>query len=86
MHNTEAVAPVRGWWTSFAGPISSLVLTVTLLVVAFGLDKGSEAQRDAALMVGTVALYVLAPLSVIWLIAVVWARFGRNRPGIGDAG
>ncbi len=90
MHGPEtgAGAPVKSWWTSFTGPIVSLVLTGTLLAVAFGLDLGSESQRDAALLVGTVALYVLAPLSLIWLIATIWARLARNRAGsrIGDVG
>lgn len=76
------------WWLSWTGPIVSLVVSGLLLGLAFGLDLGTEAQRDAALLVGTVTLYVLAPLSIIWLIAVVWTRVSHNRAGshLGDVG
>lgn len=85
--DTAAGAPVKSWWTSFTGPVLSLIVTGTLLVVAFGLDLGSESQRDAALLVGTVALYVLAPLSVIWLIAALWGRAARRtRSRVGNMG
>lgn len=65
-------------WTSLTGPVVSLVVSAVLLIVAFGLDLGSEAQRDAALLVGTITLYVLAPLSAIWLIAALWSRAARR--------
>ena len=65
-------------WASLTGPMVSLVVSAVLLVLAYGLDLGSETQRDAALLVGTVTLYVLAPLSVIWLIAALWSRAARR--------
>ncbi len=80
--NGEGAAVRSGqWWMSLTGPVTSLVISALLLVGAFGLDLGTEAQRDAALLVGTVTLYVLAPLSIIWLIAAVWARYTRGRAG-----
>ncbi len=76
------------WWSSLTGPVVALIVSGLLLGLAFGLDLGTEAQRDAALLVGTVTLYVITPLSVIWTIAVLWARFSRNRAGsgVGNAG
>lgn len=84
---SEMSATRESRWTSLTGPIVSLVVSAVLLVVAFGLDLGSETQRDAALLVGTVTLYVLAPLSVIWLIAALWSRaVRRSRSRVGDVG
>jgi hypothetical protein len=48
-----------------------------LYLVAALLDRGGERARDWALLVGVPTLYVLLPLSVLWLI--VAAVRGRRR-------
>jgi hypothetical protein len=57
--------------TSLRGPIAALVLSLVVLLVALVLDRGSAQSRDAALLVGSPALYALIPASVVWLV-VVW--------------
>jgi hypothetical protein len=51
---------------------------VLLLVLAFALDTGGERARDAALIVGAPTLYVLLPLSVLWLLVAVLRRATRR--------
>jgi hypothetical protein len=47
--------------------------------VASLLDQGSAGQRDVALLIGTIALYGLLPLMVIWLTFVAAIRMRRRR-------
>ncbi|MHA6791955.1 hypothetical protein ACVGVM_00295 [Pseudonocardia bannensis] len=67
-------------------PLSALPAVGVLIAVSFGLDSGSPAARDAALLLRAPALWVLLPLVVIWLL-VTLVRYltGRGRaPGPGE--
>jgi len=70
---------------SFRWPLIALAVGVLLLLVAMILDRGGAQSRDAALLVGVAALYVVLPLAVLWLIVVAILRArsgsGRRRPG-----
>jgi hypothetical protein len=70
---------------SFRRPLIALAVGVLMLIVALLLDRGGEGSRDMALLIGTAALYVVLPASVLWLIAVaivrVSSRSGRGKPG-----
>jgi len=70
---------------SFRGPLVMLAVGILMLLVGFVLDRGGEQSRDLALLVGVAALYVVLPLSVIWLIvvAVLRGRSGSRRGGPG---
>lgn len=59
-------------------PLAALAVAVGVLLVAFALDTGSPRQRDAALVIGSLALYGLLPLAVLWLL-VAAVRRGRHR-------
>lgn len=67
---------------SFRRPLIALAVGVLMLLVALLLDRGGEGSRDMALLIGTAALYVVLPASVLWLIAVaiVRASSGRGQP------
>jgi hypothetical protein len=67
-----------GWWRAVRGPVVALVVVGVLVMVAFLLDAGSTGMRDAALLIGVVTLYVLLPLSVLWLV-VELVRHVRRR-------
>lgn len=67
----------------------AVLVSAALIVLSFALDTGSSGARDAAPNLGVVSIYVLAPLSVLWLIiaairpstpiaAVTAARAGRG--------
>lgn len=49
----------------------AVVVALALVLVAFLLDAGGERGRDAALLVGSAALYVLLPLAVLWLVVAL---------------
>jgi len=70
---------------SFRKPLIALAVGVLMLIVALLLDRGGESSRDMALLIGTAALYVVLPASVLWLIAVaivrISSRSGRGKPG-----
>ena len=51
-------------------PVVVLAVAAVAVGVAFVLDSGGSAQRDAALLVGTLGLWVLA-LGTLWLIAAL---------------
>ena len=51
-------------------PVVLVVAAALALGAAFLLDTGGSAERDAALLVGTAALWALA-LGVLWLIAAL---------------
>ena len=56
-------------------PVVAVAAALVLVLVAFLLDTGGEQGRDAALLIGSAALYVLLPLAVLWLVvALVRAR------------
>jgi hypothetical protein len=59
-------------------PLTAVAGCVLLLVLAFALDTGGERARDAALIVGAPTLYVLLPLSVLWLLVAVLRRATRR--------
>ena len=61
-------------------PVIVVVVAAVAVAVAFVLDTGSSAQRDAALLVGTVGLWALA-VGVLWLIAAAgYLAYQRRRP------
>jgi len=68
---------------SFRKPLIALAVGVLMLLAALLLDRGGEGSRDMALLIGTAALYVVLPASILWLIAVAIVRVssGRGRPG-----
>jgi hypothetical protein len=53
------------------GPAVVLALGLSLLLLALVLDNGGERSRDAALVVGSLALYAVIPAAVVWLL-VAW--------------
>ena len=65
---------------SFRWPLVALAVGALLLLVAMMLDRGGAQSRDAALLIGVVALYVVLPLAVLWLIVVAVVR-ARSGPG-----
>ena len=64
---------------SFRKPLITLAAGVALVILAVALDAGGERSRDLALVIGAAAFYLVLPVAVIWLIAVliVRARSGR---------
>jgi hypothetical protein len=48
--------------------VAAVAVALASVLVAFLLDTGGEQGRDAALLIGSVALYVLLPLAVLWLV------------------
>jgi hypothetical protein len=75
----------EGRTMSFRKPLIALAVGVLMLLVALLLDRGGEGSRDMALLIGTAALYVVLPASVLWLIAVAIVR-GRSGSGRGKPG
>ncbi len=71
------------WWRSVRWPALSLLASGLLVALAFALDGGSSAQRDAALIIGSVSLYILVPATVIWLLWSVGRLFAGGRPNAG---
>jgi hypothetical protein len=60
---------------SVRAPLFTFGAGIALVAIAFLLDMGPPGARDAALLLGTYALYVLLPLSSIWLVvAYLWSR------------
>jgi hypothetical protein len=56
-------------------PVVAVAVALALVLVAFLLDRGPSGARDAALLLGSLALYLLLPLAVVWLVvALVRAR------------
>jgi hypothetical protein len=49
----------------------AVVAALALVLVAFVLDTGGTGARDAALLIGSVALYLLLPLAVLWLVVAL---------------
>ena len=65
----------RGRVGVLRAPVIAVAVALALVLVAFLLDRGSAGARDAALLLGSLALYVLLPLAVVWLVvALVRAR------------
>ncbi len=61
-------------------PVVTVVVAAVAVGVAFVLDTGGSAQRDAALLVGTAGLWVLA-VGTLWLIAALsYLALLRRRP------
>ena len=50
---------------SFRRPLIALAVGVLMLLVALLLDRGGEGSRDMVLLIGTAALYVVLPASVL---------------------
>lgn len=64
-----------GTWRVVRWPVLAVVIAAGLVAVAFVLDTGSAAARDAALLIGTPALWLLLPAAALWLlIALLRAR------------
>jgi hypothetical protein len=60
-------------------PVIVVILAAVAVGVAFLLDTGGSAQRDAALLVGTAALWVLA-VGALWLVvALGYLAYRRRR-------
>jgi uncharacterized membrane protein YqjE len=60
--------------TSLIGPLATLAVAALVVLVAVLLDRGSPRSRDAALIVGSLGLYVLLPLAAIWLFVTLVLR------------
>lgn len=61
-------------------PVLVVVVAVVAVGVAFVLDSGGSSQRDAALLVGTAGLWVLA-VGLVWLIAALgYLAYRHRRP------
>ena len=61
-------------------PATALAAGLGALLIAQILDQGSPTNRDAALVVGSLALYALIPAAAIWLVVAVTLRL-RSRHG-----
>jgi hypothetical protein len=60
-------------------PVVVLVVAAVAVGVAFILDAGGSAQRDAALLVGTAGLWALA-VGTLWLVAGLgYVAYRRRR-------
>jgi hypothetical protein len=53
--------------TSLRRPVVACAAALAVLLTAVILDQGSAEGRDAALIIGSLALYLLIPATVIWL-------------------
>lgn len=67
---------VERWW-----PLGPVVLAAVLIGLATVLDRGDAGQRDAALLVGSFALYFLLPLALVILLVFLVQRHRAQRPG-----
>lgn len=66
-------------WRAIRWPVVMLVVALAMLAVATVLDTGSGRARDAALLIGVAALYVLLPVAVLWaVVALVLQRRTRR--------
>jgi high-affinity Fe2+/Pb2+ permease len=52
-------------------PAVAVAAALASVLVAFLLDRGSSGTRDAALLLGSLAIYVLLPLAVLWLVVAL---------------
>lgn len=66
-------------WGTVGWPVMAVLVSAALIVLSFVLDTGSSGARDAALILGVVSIYVLAPLSVLWLIIAAIRHQRRSR-------
>jgi hypothetical protein len=55
-------------------PVAALTGALSVLLIAVILDRGSPENRDAALIVGSVSLYALIPVTATWLLIAVVRR------------
>jgi len=62
----------------------AVALSLVLVLVAVVLDRGSAGSRDAALIVGSLALYALIPMAAIWLLVIALVRRRRSHDGGGQ--
>lgn len=61
-------------------PVVVVIIAAVAVGVAFILDTGGSARRDAALLIGTAGLWVLA-IGTLWLIAALaYLAYQRRRP------
>jgi hypothetical protein len=68
-----------GLWRSVRWPVAALLLSTALVVVAFVLDAQPAGRaRDTALLIGAPALFVLLPLSVLWLVVALVLHVRRH--------
>jgi len=59
-------------------PVIVVVVAAVAVGVAFLLDTGGSSQRDAALLVGTAAFWLLA-VGVVWLVGALGYLAYRRR-------
>lgn len=59
----------RRWW-----PLGPFILSGLLIALATALDAGDSSHRDAALLIGSVALYIVLPLAVLTALTVMIVR------------
>jgi hypothetical protein len=52
-------------------PVIAVAVALALVLAAFALDAGGPRARDAALLLGSLALYVLLPLAALWLVVAL---------------
>ncbi len=65
---------VSRWW-----PLGPPILSGLLIALAVWLDTGGPRERDAALLIGSLALYLLLPLSLLVAAVVVALRIRSQR-------
>jgi hypothetical protein len=57
--------------TRIVWPVIAVCVCGLLYLTATLLDSGGESSRDWALLIGAPTLYVLLPISVLWLVVVL---------------
>ena len=60
-------------------PLGMLIGAIVALGLAFWLDTGSERSRDVALLLGSLAIYLLIPLALLWVLLAAVMYYRRSR-------
>ena len=58
-------------WLDIRWPIVAIVLSGALIGVSFLLDLGGTLAREMSLFLGSSALFLLLPASLIWLLVAI---------------
>jgi hypothetical protein len=66
--------------TTLRGPVAAVSVALGVLMSALVLDQGSPQARDAALVLGSLALYALLPAAAIWLVVALVRRRRHAAP------
>jgi len=71
-------------WRAIRWPVGAVVVSGALIGLAFLLDMGGWAAREAALPIGVYSMFLLLPASGIWLLVAIvlyWFRHGEAPEG-----